>query len=158
MGRADHADIDFDRLATTHALEAALLQHAKQRDLRLGRDVADLVEEDGAAVSVLEEPALARLGPGESPALVAEELAEEQRLDQGRAVDLDDGTIGPVAGTVQCVGHQLLAGAALARDEHGGFAGAELVDGGSEGGHGRAVTHELVATRTHPRGRGGRRT
>ena len=43
--------------AAADALELALLQHAQQLRLRLERQLADLVEEQRAAVGELEAPA-----------------------------------------------------------------------------------------------------
>jgi hypothetical protein len=76
--RGDHADVDADRLAAADALELALLEDAEELHLRVGRDVADLVEEDRAAVGQLEaaEPPLRRAGEG--AVLVAEELALDE--------------------------------------------------------------------------------
>ena len=54
VGGRDDADVDLDRLGAADALELALLQHAQQLDLHLQRQVADLVEEQGAAVGELE--------------------------------------------------------------------------------------------------------
>ena len=69
------------------ALERPLLEDAEQRDLRARRDVADLVEEERAALGHLEAAATTRDGAGERALLVAEELGEEERLDERRAVD-----------------------------------------------------------------------
>ena len=64
------------------ALEPAFLEDAEQLGLHGQRNLADLVEEDGAAVGQL-EPALALAdGAGEGPFLVAEELAFQQRFGQ----------------------------------------------------------------------------
>jgi hypothetical protein len=49
VGRRDHAHVDADR-APTQALDLAFLQNAQQRDLRLERQLADLVEQDRAAI------------------------------------------------------------------------------------------------------------
>ena len=46
------------------------------------RQVADLVEEQRAAVGQLEAPAALAVGAGEGAALVAEQLRLEQRLGQ----------------------------------------------------------------------------
>ena len=70
-----------------HPLELPLLEDAKQLALQLGREVADLVEEDGPVVGHLELAGLARGGAGERAALVPEQLGLEQGLDDGRAVD-----------------------------------------------------------------------
>ncbi len=68
-------------------------------------------------VGQLEPPLAAGLGGGESPFLVAEQLAFEQRLGQGGAVDGDQGAA-VLRGVVDRLGDQLLAGAGLALDEH----------------------------------------
>ena len=54
VGRRHHAHVDLDRLGAADALELALLQHAQQLDLHVERQVADLVEEQRAAVGQLE--------------------------------------------------------------------------------------------------------
>ena len=52
---------DLDRLGAAEPLELALLQHAQQLHLRRQVDVADLVEEQRAALGQLEAALLARL-------------------------------------------------------------------------------------------------
>ena len=61
------------------AIDLALLQDAQQLGLQRRRQLADLVEEQRAAVGLLERPTLPLGGAGERAALVAEELALEQR-------------------------------------------------------------------------------
>ena len=69
----------------------ALLQHAQQLHLERRRQLADLVEEQRAAVGRPEEAGLALVvGAGEGALLVAEQLALEQRLGQRAAVDGDE--------------------------------------------------------------------
>ena len=75
------------------ALEDALLQHAQQLHLHGQAHVADLVEEQRAALGDL-EAALARGdGAGERALLVTEQLALEQLGGNGAAVDGDEGTL-----------------------------------------------------------------
>src|SRR5712672_2069040 len=50
VGRRDHPHVDPDRLVAADALEFPFLQYAQQGHLRLLRQVADLVEEDGSAL------------------------------------------------------------------------------------------------------------
>ena len=61
VGGGDHAHVHADGLLAAHAPELALLQHAQQLGLRAQRHLADLVQEDAAAVGQLEE-ALAPVG------------------------------------------------------------------------------------------------
>src|SRR5437016_3313637 len=75
--RGDEADVDLDRLRTADPLELLLLQDAQQLRLELERDLADLVEEQRAAVGHLEAADLLGDGAGEGAPLVPEELALE---------------------------------------------------------------------------------
>src|SRR3974377_1062983 len=81
-------------------------------------------------MSQVEFPLAAAGGPGESPLLVAEELAFDEVLGDGGAVHLHKGAVGPAGLEVQGPGHQFLAGAVFPGDEHTGSGGghqAELV-------------------------------
>src|SRR5213079_3622399 len=85
----DHADVDLDRLAAGDALEPLVLEDAQDLGLELERHVADLVEEQRAAVGELELAFLLLGRAGERALLVAEQLALEQTLRDGGAVDRD---------------------------------------------------------------------
>jgi hypothetical protein len=67
------------------ALELALLQHAQQLGLQVERHLADLVEEQRAAVGELERAGARGDGAGERALLVAEQLALEQVLGARRS-------------------------------------------------------------------------
>jgi hypothetical protein len=118
VGGGEQAHVGADRLAAADALERLLLQDPQE--LRLGRQrhVADLVEEQGAAVGLLEPADAAALRPGEGALLVAEQLALQQRLGDGGTVEGQERRPGPRAVLVDGARHQLLARAALAGDEH----------------------------------------
>src|SRR5213592_380051 len=79
-----------NRLAAAHALDLPLL-HGPQ-DLRLQREahVRHLVQEQGASPGLLEAPDLAGDRAGEGAFLVPEQLALEQVLRNGGAVDGDE--------------------------------------------------------------------
>ena len=62
-------------------------------------------------------PGLLSVGAGEGAALVAEQLALDQALGQGAAMDPDERAGGAVRVAVQGGGDQLLAGAGLADDQ-----------------------------------------
>ena len=55
--RRDHAHIDAHRNLTADAIELAFGQHAQQPRLQLRRHVADFIEEQRAAVGLLEAAA-----------------------------------------------------------------------------------------------------
>ena len=118
VGRRDHAHVDLDRLLAADALERLFLQRAQHLRLRAHAHVADLVEEQGAAIRLLEAPASSRVSTREGPALVAEELGLDELVGDGRAVDLDERLRSPRGHRVDGTRHQLLAAAVLAVDQH----------------------------------------
>ena len=60
VGGRDQAEVDLDQLAAADAHDLPLLEHAQELDLQLGVELADLVEEERAAVRQLELADLAR--------------------------------------------------------------------------------------------------
>src|SRR5262249_16685656 len=96
-------------------------------------------------VGLLELADAAAVGAGEGALLVAEQLALQQRLRDGRAVDGEKRRLGPGAVLVEGAGHQLLAGAALAGDEHGHVLVGHPADGLVDVAHGRAAADDGVA-------------
>ena len=127
----------------------ALLQRAQQLGLQAHVHFGDFVEQQRAAVGLLELADAARHRAGEGALLVAEQLRFQQRLGNGRAVDGDERLARARRALVDVAGDHLLAGAALAGDQDGG------VGGGDAGG-------ELDDARHRPRrdrsARSGRRS
>ena len=119
IGRGDDADVDVDRPRTAEALDLAVLQHAQELRLELERQLADLVEEERAAIGQLEAAGLRRVRAGEGAALVAEQLALDQRRRQRGAVDDDERPVAPAALAVERAREQLLARARLAEEQDG---------------------------------------
>ena len=128
IGGGHDADVGLDGLLAAHALELAVLEDAEDLDLHVLVDFAYLVQEEGALVRELEAATRASLGPGEGSLLVAEELALEEALREGRAVDLDEGPSRARREVVDGVRHELLAHAALARDEDARLGGGHAPD------------------------------
>ena len=75
MRRRDHADVDVDRLRLADAPDLAAIEHAQQLRLEVERELADLVEEQRAAVRGLDQALLVAGGAGEAALRVAEQLA-----------------------------------------------------------------------------------
>ncbi|KAF5036056.1 hypothetical protein DSECCO2_579040 [anaerobic digester metagenome] len=113
-----------------------VLHDAQELGLGGQRHVPDLVEKDRALAGHLEESGLAVLEAArEGAADVAEELAFQEVLGQGRAVDGHEGP-GAAAGRVHGPGEELLARARCAADADDGVRGRdelgvadEVVDG-----------------------------
>ena len=80
--------------------------------------VADLIQEDGAAMGGLELADFELVGAREGAALVPEQLALEKLARHGRAVHLDEGPRAPGGEMVDRPGDEVLPGAGLAGDEH----------------------------------------
>src|SRR5437870_1994885 len=117
--RGDDPDVDLDRPRAAYALDLAFLEHSQELDLELGPKRADLVEEEAAPLRQLELSDLPLMGAGERALLVAEELGLDEGLGDGRRTDGDEGPVAPCPLVVDGPGDELLAGAALAGDQHG---------------------------------------
>ena len=78
-------------------------------------------------------------GAGERALDVAEQLALQQALGQGAAVDADVGAGRPRAEVVDGAGDQLLAGAGLADDQDAGARRGDLAGDPEDLAHGRAA-------------------
>ena len=128
MGGRDQPDVGPDRLVAADPLERLLLQQPQDLGLGRRRHVADLVEEQRAAVALLELADPPAVGAGEGALLVAEQLALQQVLGDGGAVDGQERRLGPQAVLVDGAGDQLLAGAALAGDQDGDVLGRDAAD------------------------------
>ena len=122
MVAASDSNVDGNRVAASDALELALLQHAQQRELGLGRHLADLIEEDRALVRQLEAPAALLHRARERRLLVAEELrARSASARIGGAVHAHERAVRSPRMPVDRARNQFLAGAGLAQDQHGGI-------------------------------------
>ena len=95
-----------------------LLQHAQDLGLRAGAHVPDFVQEQAAAVALLEAADALLVGAGERALLVAEQLRLEQVLLQRRAVHLHVVAVRAQRVVVNRPGDELLARSRLAADEH----------------------------------------
>ena len=72
VGRRDDPDVDVLAPGPAQRFERLVLQRAQEADLEGRADLADLVQEQGAAVSEREAPGLVAGRAGEGAGLVAE--------------------------------------------------------------------------------------
>ncbi len=128
VGGAEDPDIDAERLVLADAADLAALEEPEQLDLDALVQLADLVEEERAAVGDLEEALPVHVGAGEGPLAMSEQLALDEVLGQGPAVHRDEGTVGSAALVVQVPRDQFLAGAGLAQDHHGRVGRGDRLD------------------------------
>ena len=110
-------------------LELTLLQDAQQLGLYFRRNVADLVQEQRAVMRQLEAADPPGRGTGERALLVPEQLALEQAGRHCRHVHPDERLVAPAAQVVDRVRDQLLAGARLAKEQHGAVGWRDGLDG-----------------------------
>ncbi len=126
IGGGDDAHVGLDGLVAAHPLEFFLLEHPQQPHLDVQADGADLVQKKRAFVGQFEFAQLLLDGAGKRSFFVAEQLAFDEVLGQGRAVDLDEGAVGALAVVMDGIGHQLLPRSALPPDQDRGVAARDL--------------------------------
>ena len=141
VGGRHQTELHLDRLVAAHPLDLAFLDRAQQLGLQVELEVADLVEEERAAVRQLELADLLAHGAGEGAFFVAEECALDQLARNGGDIHGDERAIGLLGVAVDHARHQFLASAALTEDEHRGRQAGHLV---------HAFEH-LARGRTRPR-------
>ena len=110
----------LDRVGSADTFDLILLNRAQQLGLQVVTEVADLVEEQGAAVGQLELAQLLPHGAGEGPLLVAEEGALDELARNRGEVDCDERRVRLTRFAMNKARQQLLAGAAFAENQHGG--------------------------------------
>src|SRR5271168_1722563 len=103
--------------------DRVVLEHAEQLALEGQGERADFVQEERAAVRQLDAALLGLRCSGKGALFIAEKLGFHQGFGKGGTVDAGEGTAAPVAQVVDGVRDQLLAGAALPADAHGGVGG-----------------------------------
>src|SRR5439155_1136976 len=91
-----------DRIAAADTRELALLEHAQDLRLERERHVGDLVQEERAARGDLELADAPLDRAREGAALVAEELALEELVGDGRAVERHEGVASMAFAIVFC--------------------------------------------------------
>src|SRR4029077_4495584 len=72
--RRNDSDVNMNCLVAFHRFESFLLQHTQQLDLRFERQLADLVQKKGAAISEFEPADMPFQCAGEGASLVPEQL------------------------------------------------------------------------------------
>ena len=91
--------------------------------------LSDFVEKKGSSISQLELAGFGALGAGEGSGFVAEELAFEQVVGNGGAVDLDERIPAAVGAGKDEASGNFFADAALSTNEYGSAGGGDLLDG-----------------------------
>ncbi len=138
VGGGEDADVDVDGEVVADTADFLFLEDAEEAALELGGHGPDLVEEEGAAVGVMEEAVLVGDRTGEGALAMAEEFGFEEVFGEGGTVDGDEGGVVAAGIVVEGAGDEFLAGAAFAEDEDGGVGIGDAFD------HAEDVLHALA--------------
>ena len=120
----------------------ALLERGQQLGLEVERQIADLVEEQGAPVGGLEAADPLAGGAGERALDVTEQLGFEQGLARRAEVDRDHRLVGAARQAVDFARDDLLAGAVLAEDQDVGIGRRGALDQRSNALHRRRLAEQ----------------
>ena len=124
-GRRHDPNVEVAGTVLADPPDLALLQRPEQLGLERRRQISDLVEEDGAALGLLEQALAVPVGPGKRAAGVPEELALQEGGRDGRHVDRHEGARGPLRQRVDGPRHGLLPASGLPPHEHRDGSGSE---------------------------------
>ena len=144
VGRRDDPDVDHVDGPAADALDLAGLERPEQFDLGVERKLADLVEEQGRAVGILEAADMAVEGAGEGALLVAEQDRFDEVFGDRSAIDRDHRLAAARAGGVDRLGDDFLARAALALDQDRDPGPGRLGGDGEGGAEGRRRADDLL--------------
>ena len=126
MRGGDDPQIHALPLQRANRAELLLLDETQQLDLHFERQVANLVEERGAAVGQLHQALLVFHGAAERPLDVAEQLALHERAHQRSAID--GHKLPARVGIVDGARHHFLPRSAFSQQHHRQAVARRLVD------------------------------
>src|SRR5271156_402376 len=94
-----------------------VLQDSEQLGLQLQRDFSDLIQEERALISQFQAPNLLADRSGKCTLLVAEQFAFQQSRWDRSAIQGDETLVLTLAGAMDGVGDQALAGSSFSQDQ-----------------------------------------
>ena len=143
VGGGDDPHVHPEAPGASHTLDLVLLEDPEELRLDARADLADLVEEAGAGVRRLEEPALVDHRSGEGALHVPEELGFQHAFGQSAAVDGHEWAIGSRARRMDGPRDQLLPGPGLPLDQHGAPGAGHARDRLEHLAHRRGGAHDV---------------
>ena len=147
VGRGDDAHVHADQFAATDAEEFAFGQHAQQAGLQRQRHVADFVEEQRAAIGLLEASDVSSLRTSERTGFMAEEFAFQQLGGDGGGVERDERLARAWRFAMQRVRDQFLARSGFTGDQHRQRRLRQPPDRTKQRTHRRRIADEFTAGR-----------
>jgi hypothetical protein len=147
VGRRDDPHVDRTRHVAADGTNASRLERPEQLGLQFEGQLADLVEEERAAVGLFEHAAPIGYGAAEGTADMAKELALEEVGWDGPAVDRHERPSAAPRERVHRLRDHLLARAGLALEEHRRLARGDPLDRRVHAAHLDAPADELTEFR-----------
>ncbi len=139
IGRGDDPAVNLVIVFAANTPGLAFLEHAQQLALRVDGHFGQLIQHQGAAFRLLEQPRLVRVRAGEGAFHVTEQFALDELARQRGTIDLDARTLGARAQAVDQIGDNFLAGPALAGDQDGHVGRRNPLDGAHDRFHPRTL-------------------
>src|SRR6185295_3271335 len=140
----DQTEIHMYGSFRTNRIDLPRLQGAQQLDLRIERQLANLIEEQGAAGGLLELANSLVDRARKGAPLVAKQDTFDQVFRDGTAVHRDEGSLLALALTLDRPGNQLLADPALALDQDRDVGSGRAVAKLNDAPHGFAANDEVT--------------
>ena len=144
VGRGDDAHVHLGRAARTHSVHFAFLQGTEQFHLCVQRQLADLIEEQRAAIGL---DKLAG-GFGNSAGKRALLMAKQDRLHEvfrnGAAVDRHERLARPGAGALNAARDHFLTHTAFAQDQHRNIRGRPALCHADDAAHRRGGGNHVL--------------
>jgi hypothetical protein len=147
IGRGDQPYIDSFGLRTPEPLKLPFLQRAQQFRLELDRDIADLIQEQGAAVRQFEPARLGSESAGEGATLVPKEFAFQQAAWNSGTVELHHGSLAAAAQLMDGARDELFSGPGFTQQEDGRIAGCDGFDQIEDMAQGSALPNDALKER-----------
>ena len=135
MGRRHDARIERLPSVGADAARLAGLEHAQELRLEFHGELANLVEEQGSPVSLLEDPSAIAVGAGEGALHESEELRLDERGRDGAAIEDHKRSLPSWARVVNGAREELLARARLSDEKNRLLGGRSDLQPREEGAH-----------------------
>jgi hypothetical protein len=119
VGGRDNPGVHPNRLRAPKPLDLPLLEDTKELDLDVGRQITNLIQEDGRTIRQLEAPDLPRDSVSKRALLTAEQFAFDERGWHRGAIDPHHGVRPPRAQLVNPGRKEFLPRAGFAEEQHG---------------------------------------
>lgn len=145
MGGGNDADVNVLFAGIADSSEFFLLEEAEEEALGGEGEVANLIEEEGAAIGLLNDAGGVVIGTCEGAFGIAEKAGFEEGFANDVAIEGNEGLSGAFLGVaMEEDGNGFFAGAAFAEDDDVVIGGADFLDVVFEGADGGAGAGELA--------------